>query len=316
MPTGSLQNAEDLLKAAKKASKKSWFSNPEWEIAGQYYEKAGENQRAFDSFVQSAEAYNKVSLIYFSAKSHESAGKIAEKKLSDYKAASEHYQMASDLYLATGNMPDRAAELMNDAGRVTASFDVERAVQLYLNSLSIYETENRGRFGINSFKSITGFLAKNKKYDTAVEVMMRLAKQCIKLNNKQELNRTYLTVIILLLAKNDDIEAFKQLDQFSQDMSFLKSQEYEAADGALKAYKDFDQGMLDEALKNSVFYELNSEIQNTVYSLTVPGFSRNVLGVDSNDFRKSITTKIQKEHDENVKEGNDQTDYTNDDMLL
>ncbi|OMJ26211.1 hypothetical protein AYI70_g342 [Smittium culicis] len=65
-----------------------------------------------EDFVKSAKK-----ALYFSAKAHESAAKVAEKKLNDKKTAGTHYQLGSDLFLATASMPDRAAELMTLAGK-------------------------------------------------------------------------------------------------------------------------------------------------------------------------------------------------------
>ncbi|PVU96588.1 hypothetical protein BB561_001067 [Smittium simulii] len=250
MSLGSLPVAENYIKQAKKAAKSGWFSSPEFEIAAQYYEKAAvayqaanEYQLAYDTYLLAAQTYNKVSLIYFTAKSREAAGKISEKKLLNLEMAGCQYQAASDLYLATGNMPDRAAELMSLAGKMYENTNIDNAIQLHLNSITIYETENRG-----------------------------------------------------------------------SEPSFLRSDQRDIADKMISAYKDFDQEMLDNAIKSQVLYDLNSQIRNLAYSLTVPGFSKNVLGVESVDYRKSVSNILDQSNVDNL-QNNDESDDFGDSLL-
>ncbi|OLY84719.1 Gamma-soluble NSF attachment protein [Smittium mucronatum] len=170
--------------------------------------------------------------------------------------------------------------------------DIETSIQLHLNAITIYETENRGRFGLEEFRNLSSLLVKNKRYDKAVEVLMRLAAQCIKLNNRLELCKTYLCVVICLLAKGDDVEASKQLDTFSQDSYFERSPEFASANNIILAYKEFDQEKLDQAIRDPAINDLNSNFRKLAYTLSVPGFSRNVLGVKSNDYRESVHNKL------------------------
>ncbi|PVV02316.1 hypothetical protein BB560_003232 [Smittium megazygosporum] len=233
MSLGSIPVAEDYVKQAKKASKGSWFSSPEYEIAAQLYEKAGN--------------------LYFSAKSHEAAGKIAEKKLEKFEVAGAQYRIASDLFLATENMPDKAAELMGLAGRMFEFVNIDEAIKLHLNSISIYENENRGRFATDQFR----------------------------------------------------------------DNVFYNSDECNAASGLLDAYKKFDQELLDNALKNPSLLDLNSQIRNVIYTLTVPGFSKNVLGIDSTTYRNSVSiNQIRSDNDDLIEPPHDSLNEDFDDSLL
>ncbi|OMH80964.1 Gamma-soluble NSF attachment protein [Zancudomyces culisetae] len=169
-------------------------------------------------------------------------------------------------------MPERSAELMEKAAKLSESIDVERAYQLYLNVISIYETENKNRFALQTFKNATSFLAEKKRYTEAIQLLHRLASLCSKINNHVEVGRCFLATIILLLAFGDEVEATKQFDVFAaEDPLFTRSDEYNASHQLLEAYKSYDQNLLNSAIKNRSLNDLHSSFRRVAYSLLVPG---------------------------------------------
>ncbi|OMJ26210.1 hypothetical protein AYI70_g341 [Smittium culicis] len=82
------------------------------------------------------------------------------------------------------------------------------------------------------------------------------------------------------------------MDNFSQDSYFTRSPEFSAAEKILLSFKEFDQEKLDKAIRDPAINDLNSNIRKLAYTLTVPGFSRNVLGIKPNDFSESVADKL------------------------
>jgi hypothetical protein len=63
---------------------------------------------------------------------------------------------------------ERAIELPNVSGllRVMENVDVNAAIDLYSQSCSLYEQEDRGRFAMDTFKKAIALLVKTQKYNT------------------------------------------------------------------------------------------------------------------------------------------------------
>ncbi|CAG8501239.1 7238_t:CDS:2 [Gigaspora margarita] len=56
-----IQEAVRYLAQGDKATEKNWFKKPEWDIAGQNYEKAASCFKAARSYDQAIQAYQKAS---------------------------------------------------------------------------------------------------------------------------------------------------------------------------------------------------------------------------------------------------------------
>ncbi|CAG8767194.1 579_t:CDS:2, partial [Acaulospora morrowiae] len=118
MESTKIREAVKFLAEGDKATEKGWFKKPEWDVAGQNYEKAASCFKAARSYDQAIQAYQKASdalfksdSIYMAAKTMESAANLAAQQLKQPERAAEMYRKSSDLYLAHMT-PDRAAEML------------------------------------------------------------------------------------------------------------------------------------------------------------------------------------------------------------
>ncbi|KAJ1945739.1 hypothetical protein EC988_005687 [Linderina pennispora] len=257
MDSSSLKLAQSFVKDAQKASKGGWFSKPEWDLAAQYWDKAATAFKAGRHFEQAADCYSKASAayvqintVYMAAKCCENAGILAEQQLKDSAKAIEYYTRASDLFLSHGSSPDKAAELMEKAAKACESVDTEKAIQLHYNALSIYENEDRGRFGVETFRKTTGYLIDQSRLNEAIEVQRRLVAICEQTNNQAELNKCYLGIIIITLAFGDEVEAGKCMNEFVQDDIFMRSREAYVADGLMQAFSAGDEEALQTCIED------------------------------------------------------------------
>ncbi|KAI7829057.1 hypothetical protein BX661DRAFT_181307 [Kickxella alabastrina] len=268
MESRSLKLAQEFAKDALKATKGGWFSKPEWETAAQYWDKAAASyktachyEEAADCYSKASEAYVHVNAIYLAAKCAENAATLAEKHLKDQASTIAFYSRASDL-------------MMEKAAKSCEGIDINRAIQLYDSALSIYESEDRGRFAIDTFKRVTRFLIDNNRLTEAIAIQERLVTVCEQINNRSDINRARLSVIILLLAFGDSVEAGKKLDEYGQDISFVRSKEAGLADYMIQAYNNGDQD-----IPNAIFLE--SSIARLAARIRVPGGKRLVPNVDA-----------------------------------
>ncbi|KAJ2821788.1 hypothetical protein GGI24_004117, partial [Coemansia furcata] len=248
MESSSLKLAQGFFKDAQKASKGGWFSKPEWDIAAQYLDKAAtafkaarHYEEAADCYVKASDAYVQINAVYLAAKCYENAATLADTHIKDHEMAVTYYSRASDLYRSQGAAADKAAEMMESAAKVCQDIDTNRTIQLYDSALSIYENEDRGRFGVETFKRTIRYLLDKGRLSEAVDIQMRLSAVCEHVNNRFELNKSNLSVIIILLSFGDSVEAGKKLEEFRQDTTFTRSKEAAAAERLVQAYSDGDQ---------------------------------------------------------------------------
>ncbi|KAJ2498746.1 hypothetical protein GGI11_008019 [Coemansia sp. RSA 2049] len=278
MESGSLKLAHAYVKDAQKASKSSWFSKPEWDAAAQYWDKAAVSyktalhfEEAIDCHAKASDAFTKINALYLAAKGYENAAIIAEKQLKDHSKAVTYYCKSSDMFRSQGSSPDRAAEMLEKAAKICEDVDTDQAIQLYDSALGIYETEDRLRLSMGTFRKLTTYLIEKNRLLEAADVQMRLYSVCDQTNNRYEGSKCCLAVIVLLLAFGDNVAANKKMDEFGQSVSLLHSDEFALADQMLQAYTDGDQQRLTQlALSQKVSF-LDSSISRLATRFRVPG---------------------------------------------
>ncbi|KAJ1904566.1 hypothetical protein GGI09_003079 [Coemansia sp. S100] len=281
MESSSLKLAQGFLKDAQKASKGSWFSKPEWDIAAQYFDKAAtafkaarHYEEAADCYVKASDAYVQINAVYLAAKCVENAATLADTHIKDHEMAVSHYSRASDLYRSQGAAADKAAEMMESAAKVCEDIDTNRTIQLYDSALSIYENEDRGRFGVETFKRTIRYLLDKGRLSEAVDIQMRLSAVCEHVNNRFELNKSNLSAIIILLAFGDSVEAGKKLEEFGQDVAFTRSKEAAAAERLVQAYSDGDQDEYVRIAGDQSVAFLDTTIARLAAKTRIPGARR------------------------------------------
>ncbi|KAJ2630371.1 hypothetical protein H4R22_002711 [Coemansia sp. RSA 1290] len=281
MGVESLSLAQSYVKDAQKASKSGFFSKPQWDIAATNWDKAANAyktamhyEEAIDCHVKASEAYVKVNIIYMAAKGYEAAATLAEKHLKDHAKAITYYTRASDLFRSHGSSADRAAAVMVKAATSCEDIDTNQAVQLYENALSIYETEERNRFSIPTYKRFAAFLIAKNRLPEAAKVQTRLGDICQQINSRYEVTKSYLGAIIVILAFGDSVEAGKMLDQFASCVPFVRSNEGTVANAMLEAYEQGDQEQFDVLANDQAIALLDSYISRLATQIRVPGGRR------------------------------------------
>ncbi|CAG8810349.1 23366_t:CDS:2, partial [Gigaspora rosea] len=141
---------------------------------------------------------------------------------------------ASDLYL-THMSPDRAGEMLEKGARALEPVNVDNAIEMYVSACSLFESEERGKFAIDTFRKAVAVMIKNKsRYITST--------QC------------------------NEVEAKKQF----QLHAFVQSEESAIACALLDAFEQGDQELVSQIVRKQTVTFLDNEIAKLARGLQVP----------------------------------------------
>ncbi|KAL1923884.1 uncharacterized protein VTP21DRAFT_6919 [Calcarisporiella thermophila] len=278
MEASKIREGAQFMADGDKASTKSWFKKPDWDIAGQYYEKAGTCFKAARSYEQAVTAYTKASeallkadAVYMAARALESAAQIIAQQMRQPERAAECYKKASDLYQAHMSA-DRAAVMLERAGKCLEPVNIDAALEYYVASCGLYESEDRGRMALDTFKQTISLMIRHKRFEQAVEMLQRQCKILSTMTGKSFLHKSFLTIVIVLLALGDEVEAGRQFEAcIGQDPGFLGSDEAATAQALLEAFEQNDQEILNATIRKPSVNFLDAEVTRLVHSLRIPG---------------------------------------------
>ncbi|KAI7818342.1 hypothetical protein BC939DRAFT_295913 [Gamsiella multidivaricata] len=215
-----LKDALEYLREAEKNTEKGWFRNPDWDIAAQYFEKAGQAFKAGKSYEQAIQALIKASdamvsstSLFMAGRAMEDAGGIAIQNLGQPERAADMYKRASDLFLQSMT-PDRAAELLEKSAKAMEPISVDSAIESYIGACDIYENEDRARYAADTFKRTISLLVKHKRFAKAIEVLQRLGNVHKGASNNTAYYKTLLSIIIVELAAGDEVNAGARFQEY------------------------------------------------------------------------------------------------------
>ncbi|KAG2217190.1 hypothetical protein INT45_005399 [Circinella minor] len=288
MEAQRIREGVKLMQEGDKASSKGLFRKPDWDVASGCYDHAATSFKLARSYDQAVQAYLKASEAFFKADATHLSGKALEnaalllaQQLSQPQRAAEFYQRASNMFM-TGGSIDRAAEQLEKAGRALENTDANAAIEMYSSACSLYEQEDRGRMAIEIFKKAVTLLIRSKKYEKAVDMLHRQSAVLRKLANRSHLYKANLSIMIVLFAIGDEVEAGKQFNfMCSNDPGFSQSEEAQIGELLLQAYNEGDQELLEKAVRMQHISFLDNEVAKLSRTLTVPGETLSSGGIDS-----------------------------------
>ncbi|KAL0076580.1 soluble NSF attachment protein [Phycomyces blakesleeanus] len=277
MEAQRIRDGVKFMQEGDKASSKGLFRKPDWDVAAGCYERAATSFKIAKSYDQAVQAYAKTSEAFFKAganhlagKAMESAALILTQNLGQPQRAAEAYQQASDLFMTQGSI-DRAAEQLEKAGRAMETTDINAAIEMYSAACTLYEQEDRGRFAIDVFKKAISLLIKSKKYEKAIDMLQRQSVILQKMVSRSHLHKANLSILILILAIGDEVEAGKQFHIMCSDSGFSQSEEAEICQALLQAYEEGDQELMEQTVRRQHVNFLDNEVARLARTLTVPG---------------------------------------------
>ncbi|KAI8063550.1 soluble NSF attachment protein [Gongronella butleri] len=273
MEAERIREGVKLMQSGDKATTKGLFRKPDWDLAAGYYDQAATCFKVARSFDQAVQAYTKASEALFKSNAMHMAGKAMENaalilvnNLNQPQRGAEAYKQASNLFMTDGKMI-RAAEQLGKAAKAMEPIDVNAAIDLYSSSIDLYEQEERGSFSTETYKKAIGLSVKSRKYAKAVELLHRQAPTLQKMTSRSPANKANLSMLVLLFAMDDEVEAGKQFN------NMCGNEEAGLAQQMLRAYDESDQELLEKTVRDQHFSFLDNEIVRLARSLTVPGES-------------------------------------------
>ncbi|KAI7887860.1 uncharacterized protein EV154DRAFT_426736 [Mucor mucedo] len=297
MDAEQIRDGVKFMQQGEKAASKGLFRKPDWDIAAGYYERAATAFKIAKSYDQAVQAYAKASealfkadAIHLAGKAMESAAFILAQNLNQPQRAAEAYQRASDYFMTQGSI-DRAAEQLDKAGKALENVDVNASYEMYSKACTLYEQEDRGRFAVDIFKRAIALLIRNKKYDKAIDMLRRQSVILQKFTSRSHLYKANLSILILILAIGDDVEAGKQF-------SYMCGEEAEIGEDLLKAYDTRDQELLEQTVRLQHVTFLDNEVAKLARLLTVPGevLSNSTSRKDNHHHRQQQQQQQQQQH--------------------
>ncbi|KAI9029728.1 soluble NSF attachment protein [Phycomyces nitens] len=304
MEAQRIRDGVKLMQEGDKASSKGLFRKPDWDVAAGCYERAATSFKIAKSYDQAVQAYAKTSEAFFKAganhlagKAMESAALILTQNLGQPQRAAEAYQQASDLFMTQGSI-DRAAEQLEKAGRAMETTDINAAIEMYSAACALYEQEDRGRFAIDVFKKAISLLIKSKKYEKAIDMLQRQTVILQKMTSRSHLHKANLSILIIILAIGDEVEAGKQFHIMCSDSGFSQSEEADICQALLQAYEEGDQELMEQTVRRQHVSFLDNEVARLARTLTVPGevLSSGLSGTSSVTSSKLYGSAIPSSH--------------------
>ncbi|KAF9348713.1 hypothetical protein BGX26_012891 [Mortierella sp. AD094] len=270
-----LKDAVKFMHEADKNTEKSWFKKPDWDIAANYYEKAAQSFKAGKSYEQSVQAFIKTSDAMINANSLFMAGRALEnganvclQNLGQPERAADMYKRASELFIQ--NMtPDRAAEMLEKGAKAMEPISVDSAIDFYVNACNIYESEERAKYATDTYKRTIGLLVRNRRFEKATEILLRLGNVQSEAANKSAYFKTLLSIVIIQLAAGDEVEAGKKFQEFCGIDGFVRSEESAVAHAMLDAFEHRDQNYYNQAAARQHVGFLDNEIARLARNIVI-----------------------------------------------
>jgi len=281
-------DGDNLMKEGDKLITKTLFRwKPDWDTAGPIFERAGNAYKNAQNHYGSKEAFKKAAkcfiqseLEFLAAKSLESAGLMAKEMKEDDEAIQLMEESVTH-YRVTGN-GDKAAELLIKSARWLEASDPDKALEFCKNSIEVFEVDEKDQFSGNAYKYAIGLALKQGKIDQGLRFISKQADIHGKLNHESDEFKSWLSILILHLSRDDYAAAEKAFQDYAITSGFVTSSEGRAAAELMDAYEKRNNEALKKCVAKQVFTFLDNEVAKIAKKLTVNGLPANSKEEDNN----------------------------------
>jgi len=268
---------DNLMKEGDKLITKTVFRwKPDWDTAGPIFDRAGNAYKnaqnhygAREAFKKAAKCFLQSDLEFLGAKNLESASMMS-KEMKDDDEAIKLIEESVTHYRVTGNA-DKAAELLIKAARWVEGDDAEKAIEFCKTAIEVYEVDEKEHFSGNAYKYAIGLCLKNGRIEQALKFISKQADIHGKLNHESDEFKSWLSILIIHLSRDDYAAAEKSFQDYVCTAGFATSAEGRSAAEILDAFEKRNQEALKKALSKQVFTFLDNEVAKLAKKLTVTG---------------------------------------------
>mmetsp|Transcript_32884 Transcript_32884/g.82966 ORF Transcript_32884/g.82966 Transcript_32884/m.82966 type:complete len:310 (-) Transcript_32884:158-1087(-) len=281
----SVADAEKLMKDALKHENNKTFmikASPEWDLAAQCYQQAAQIfrsppvkafPRAVDAFEKAAHAHLKNKSPYNAGVCYDNAGNTLRDN-GGMDQCGALYKQASQYYHESDNI-EKAAESCIKAAKATTDTDPDGSIKLFIEAIELYEGADKHIFIADTWRSCLSLMLKNQKMDSAIQLLEKMQRIFVKLEQTEYLRKAQLSVIILKLSKGDPVAASAAREDYEEsEFSFTK--EGDAASHLIEAFEEGDVDRVSELVKTQIFTLLENQVARAAAKL--PAVCKDVAG--------------------------------------
>ncbi|XP_015669743.1 gamma-soluble NSF attachment protein [Protobothrops mucrosquamatus] len=267
---------EHIAKAEKylKTGLLKW--RPDYDSAATEYSKAAVAFKNAKQFEQAKEAYFKEALshennkaLFHAAKAYEQAGMML-KEMQKHHDAVELIQKASMMYLENGT-PDTAAIALDRAGKVIENINPDKAIQLYQQTASVFENEERLRQAVEMYGKASRLLVRGRRLDEAALSLQKEKSIYKDIENYPTCYKKTIAQVLVHLHRNDYVAAEKCVRESYSIPGFTESEDYAALEQLLEGYDQQDQDQVSDVCNFPLFKYMDNDYAKLGLSLGVPG---------------------------------------------
>uniref|UniRef100_A0A8C6Y0S3 Gamma-soluble NSF attachment protein n=1 Tax=Naja naja TaxID=35670 RepID=A0A8C6Y0S3_NAJNA len=270
------EGLEHIAKAEKylKTGLLKW--KPDYDSAATEYSKAAVAFKNAKQFEQAKEAYFKEALshennkaFFHAAKAYEQAGMML-KEMQKHHDAVELIQKASMMYLENGT-PDTAAIALDRAGKVIENINPDKAIQLYQQTASVFENEERLRQAVEMYGKASRLLVRGRRLDEAAQSIQKEKSIYKDIENYPTCYKKTIAQVLVHLHRNDYVAAEKCVRESYSIPGFTESEDYAALEQLLEGYDQQDQDQVSDVCNSPLFKYMDNDYAKLGLSLGVPG---------------------------------------------
>lgn len=294
--------ADGHMAAGNKCARKGWFHKPDYQGAALEYDKAAlayknlkEWGLATDAYKKVAECHRENGVLSAAARAYESAAGCCKDGLKDATQCGEFYRLAAEAY-HNNNNDDRAADALSRGAKAIDGLALKEsneskqlelyglAIQLVKDGINFYESnEKLAIYGLKAVKSAVTIALRARLAEEAIGLYEKMILICVgdPANNNghyNDVHKAALSLIILHLAKGDDVSAGRVYDREcrrgaggNERTAFFHSDFGKCATKLLDAWDSRDQDAVDAVAKCQDVTFLDSELVRIAKKLSVDG---------------------------------------------
>jgi len=253
-----------------------------YEKAATAYKNCKQQDKCKIAYKKAAEAQCRLHMLHSAGKNFENAGDmaVALKQVTD---AVSLYRNAAEMFGDNGTL-ERAGDTLAKAAAALEAIDPDAALKMYLEVVDKYEGEETGiRKAVDALRKAVNLMLVNNKLDEALNLLKKQVELLESSKQKNDLFKTYLSVLIVHLARNDSVAAGKAYDSYLSAEGFTQSKECLIGGQLLDAVETGSEEALKGCLNQQIFSFLPNQITKLARSLatSVIAPSRGEKGTNS-----------------------------------
>nr|XP_014426179.1 gamma-soluble NSF attachment protein [Pelodiscus sinensis] len=246
---------------------------PDYDSAATEYAKAGVAFKNAKQFDQAKDAYLREAEAHVCNKALFHAAKFFQLFLQEMQKLPEAIQLiekASMMYLENGT-PDTAAIALERAGKLIESVNPEKAVQLYQQTASVFENEERLQQAVELLGKASRLLVRGRRLDEAALSLQKEKSIYKEVENYPTCYKKTIAQVLVHLHRHDYVAAERCVRESYSIPGFNGSEDCTALEQLLEGYDNQDQDQVSDVCNSPLFKYMDNDYAKLGLSLAVPG---------------------------------------------